>query len=293
MRNIRKLYFKNTAGERWALNGESGAYASDLSGFGLALSPVFADLNRGFFVPVDDAAEPQASLAFTITFTKAPYATYQQMIDWLAAAGTVTVVYNPTGKQEYCRDVTVNFMQKGELTDVGWLEIPCSFLCSTPWYLPAPTTLNLETSGTDESKRYDYVYSETLRYGTDSSAALSGTIAGAGHSPGSIELTYRGSIVNPKIRLVGNISGKTYGLCSVTVTLLPSDQLKLSTRYENSYVKRISANGQETDLLDVLDLSTTPFFHIPVSEPCTLSIEADASFSGVAELTIFYYYRSV
>lgn len=280
-------------GDRWGLNGENHVYASDLSGFGFELSPVFADLTRGFFVPVNEDEEPQRSLAFTATFTRAPYATYQQLVDWLAAAGTITVVYNPTGKQEFFRDVTVNFLQKGELTQVGWLEIPCSFLCSTPWYLPTPTTLALEAGGTDESKRYDYVYTEDLRYGNDSFATLSGTIAGAGHTPGSIELTYYGAIVNPRIRLVGNITGKTYGLCSVAVTLIPSDTLKLSTRYEESYIKRIAAGGQETDLLDVLDLSTTPFFHIPVSEPCTLSVEADAAFSGSAELTIFYYYRSV
>lgn len=293
MRNIRKLYFRNASGDLWGLNGDLGVYASDLAGFGFTLSPVFADLNRGFFVPVSDEAEPQNSLAFTLTFTRSPYNTYQRLVDWLASAGTISIVYNPTGQQEYYRDVTVNFLQKGELTEVGWLEIPCSFLCSTPWYLPSPTKLVLETSGEDESKRYDYVYSESLRYGNDSSATLSGTIAGAGHTPGSIELTYYGAIVNPRIRLVGNITGKTYGLCSLAVTLQPSDRLKVSTRYEESYVKRISAENIEADLLDVLDLSSTPFFHIPVDEPCTLSIEADAPFTGSADLTIFYYYRSV
>lgn len=293
MRNIRKLYFRNASGDLWGLNGELGVYASNLAGFGFTLSPVFADLNRGFFVPVSDEAEPQNSLAFTLTFTRSPYNTYQRLVDWLASAGTISIVYNPTGQQEYYRDVTVNFLQKGELTEVGWLEIPCSFLCSTPWYLPSPTKLVLETSGEDESKRYDYVYSESLRYGNDSSATLSGTIAGAGHTPGSIELTYYGAIVNPRIRLVGNITGKTYGLCSLAVTLQPSDRLKVSTRYEESYVKRISAENIEADLLDVLDLSSTPFFHIPVDEPCTLSIEADAPFTGSADLTIFYYYRSV
>lgn len=293
MKNIRKLAFQNAAGERWGLNGEKGVYASNLSGFGLTLSPTYADLSRGFFVPVSDESEPQATIPFTLTFTKNPYDTYRNLVNWLAAAGTVTILYNPTGKQEYCRDVSVNFFQKGELTQVGWLEVPASFFCNTPWYLPAPTTLSLETSGADESKRYDYCYTEDLRYGSDSSAALSDTIAGAGHIPGSLELTYYGAITNPKIRLVGNITGKTYGICSVAVTLTPSDTLKLSTRYENAYVKRISAAGVETDLLDLLDLSTVPFFHVPVDEPCTISVEADATFSGSAELLIYYYYRSV
>ena len=290
---IRKLYLQNAAGERYGLNGEKGVYASSLSGFGLTLSPTFADLSRGFFVPVSDESEPQATIPFTLTFTKNPYDSFRSLVDWLNAAGTVTIAYNPTGKQEYWRDVTVNFLQKSELNQVGWLEIPSSFFCNTPWYLPEPTTLQLETGGTDESKRYDYEYTEELKYGADSSAALSGTIAGAGHIPGSLELTYHGAITNPKIRLTGNISGKTYGVCAVSVVLAPSDTLKLSTRYENSYVKRITAAGVETDLLDALDLSSTPFFHIPVDEPCEISVEADAPFTGYADLLIYYYYRSV
>ena len=288
---IRKLFLKNAAGERWGLNGDRGVYASSLSGFGFTLSPGFADLGRGFFVPVSDEAEPQNTIPFTLTFIRNPYETYKQLVDWLSAAGTVTLVYNPTGTQEYYRDVLINFLQKGELNEVGWLEIPSSFFCSTPWYKPSPTPLDLGQAGTDNQKRYPYRY--PYRYGQNSASSLSGTIAGAGHVPGALELRYRGAIQNPRIRLVGNISGKTYGVCSVTAVFSSGDTLKLSTRYEDSYVKKISSAGAETDLLDSLDLSSVPFFHIPVDEPCTLSIEADASFQGIADLLIFYYYRSV
>ena len=290
---IRKLFFQNAAGQRWGLNGDRGVYASNLSGFGFTLSPSYADLSRGFFVPVSDEAEPQNTLAFTLTFTRNPYETYEALVNWLAAAGTITIVYNPAGKREFCRDVSVNFLQKGEKNASGWLEVPCSFFCNTPWYLPSPTTLFLGTAGEDNQKRYDYRYTADLRYGQNSSGALSGIIAGAGHIPGSLELTYHGAITNPKIRLVGNISGKTYGLCSVEAVLSVSDIFKFSSRYENSCVKRIAAGGGETDLLDALDLSSTPFFHIPVDEPCTVSIEADTAFTGSADLLIYYYYRSV
>lgn len=229
----------------------------------------------------------------TLTFTQTPYYSYKSLLDWLTAAGTVTVVYDPTGAQEYCRDVTISSLQKGELNEVGWLDIPCSLLCGTPWYMPYPTELALETSTTDEIKRYDFSYSDELRYGSGSPSTLTCTIAGAGHIPGSLELTYHGAVTNPQIRLTGDVSGKTYGLCALTVVLEASDTLKISTRYENGYVKKVSAGGAETDLLDVLDLSTTPFFHIPVDEPCTISLEADAALDGVAELLIYYYYRSV
>ena len=293
MRNIRKLYLQNRAGERRGLNGEDGVYASNLSGFGLTLAPSFADLSRGFFVAVSDEHEPQSTVPFTLTFTRNPYDAYQSFVDWLAAAGTLTVVYNPTGRREFCRDVSVNFLQKGELTQVGWLEIPCSFFCLTPWYLPAPNTLSMEGGGVDESKRYTYVYTEDLKYGTDSTASLSATIAGAGHIPGALDLSFFGAITNPRLRLVGNISGKTFGVCSVSVVIGENEQLKFSSRYENSYVQKVTASGEVTDLLDALDLSTTPFFHLPVDEPCTLSIESDGSFSGRADLLIYYYYRSV
>lgn len=293
MRIIRKLYFQNASGQRWGLNGETGVYCTDLAGFGISLVPALANLGRGFFDEDLSSADVQFDIPFTLVFTKDPYDTYQMLIDWLAAAETVTIVYNPTGKQEYCRDVVVNFMQKGELTRVGWLEVPSSFCCITPWYFPFPTQMTVRNSGKDERKRYTYKYSDTLKYGMDSSAALSTTIAGAGHIPAAIELSYYGSIKNPQIKLSGNISGRTLGVCSVAAVLEDTDVLKLSTKYEGSFVKKISAVGLETDLLDAVDLSLMPFFRVPVNEPCTVSIESDDSFSGVAELLVYYYYRSV
>lgn len=290
---IRKISLRNAAGERWGLNGDRGVYASGLSGFGFTLAPTFADLSRGFFVSVSDESEPQSTIPFTITFTRKPYETYQTFVNWLAAASQITVVYAPAGDQEYCRDVMVNFLQKGEKNAVDWLEIPCSFFCQTPWYLPTPSFLDLGTAGADESKRYDYAYTEDLIYGVDSSASLSGIIPGAGHVPGSLDLTYYGAITNPRIRLVGNVSGKTYGICSMQTVLADRDILKISTRYEDAFAKKILPSGAEVDLLDTLDLSTTPFFHIPVDEPCTISIEADAAFTGRADMLIYYYYRSV
>lgn len=292
MRQIRKLFFQNAAGERRGLNGENGVYATALAGFGLALAPSFSDLGHGFF-PISKTAEPQAQLAFTVVLTCNAYAVHQALVNWLAASGTLTLVYNPTGEQEYHRDVSISYMQKGELNQMGWLELPCSFSCITPWYRPVPTAVSISNSDPDEVKRYDYRYAENLRYGTDNGTALSATIAGTGHIPGALQLTFRGAATNPRIRLTGAISGKTFGVCRLSAAVEASDTLVFSTRYEHAYVKKIGAYGTETDLLDALDLSLGPFFHIPVNEPCALSIEADTPVSGRASLLIYYYYRSV
>lgn len=290
---IRKLFFRAQSGEQIPLDGTNGIYAADLSGLGLSLTPSYADLGRGFFTPVSRETEPQSAVAFTLVFTCNPYAEYTRLINWLAAAESLQLVYRPAGGSVYYRDVDVNFIQKGELTAVGWLECPSSFLALTPWYNPVPVEIGLGQYKPGENKRYAYRYSANLRYGADSTASMSGTISGGGHIPSAMSLTYRGAITNPKIRLTGNISGKTYGICSVETVLVPSDTLVLSTRYNNSYVKRISASGEETDLLDALDLSTDPFFRVPITEPCTISVEAGAVITGRADLLIYYYYRSV
>lgn len=293
MRHIRKLYFQNASGERRGLNGENGVYATALAGFGLALAPDFSDLGRGFFSPVSDNREPQNTMAFTAVLTHNPYESHQNLVDWLAAAGRLTMVYNPSNKQEYFRDVTISYIQKGELNQAGWLELPCSFSCLTPWYLPVPTRLSVSTVNDGEIKRYDYRYAENLRYGLDDPGALSATIAGTGHIPAALELTFQGAASNPSIRLAGNVSGKTFGECRLSTDLEESDTLIFSTRYEHSYVRRLWADGTEEDLLDDLDLSRGPFFHVPVDEPCTLTITADAPVVGRASLLIYYYYRGV
>lgn len=293
MRSIRKLYFKNAAGDRYDLNGKSGAYATALSGFGFSLAASFADLRHGFFPVVNDANEPQNTLAFTIVLTVDPYEAHQALVNWLSAAGVLTIVYDPTGKQEYYRDVTVSFLQKGELNPAGWLELLCSFSCVTPWYQPLPTTMRIFSAAQEAGKRYDYTYDDDLRYGPDSIASMTAVIANSGHIPGALRLAFRGAVTNPQLRLVGRASGRTFGICSLSTALTEADTLEFSTQYGNSYVKKISSTGVETDLIDVVDLRLVPFFHIPVDEPCTFAIEADADFSGSADLTVYYYFRSV
>lgn len=293
MRHIRKISLQDASGARYGFNGDRGVYASALSGFGLSLEPAFADLRYGFFEVSSDENEPQIPLAFTLTFTRNAYSEYKAFVDWVAAAGVLTILYNPTGAQEYCRSVSITSMQKGELNRQGWLEVPVILLCKTPWYLPVPSSMALEIEDAAAIKRYTYQYTPDLRYGSDGLPALSGNIPKSGHIPAALELCYYGQIVNPMIRLTGKTSGKTYGICALKATLEATDTLKFSTRYENSYVKKIDAHGVETDLLDVLDLSLTPFFRVPVTEPCVISIESESAISGRSELLIYYYFRSV
>lgn len=293
MRALRKLYLKNASGERRSLTGEAGIFATRLSGFGYSLSPTFADLGSGFFPVTSEKNDLRNNLTFALFLTKNPYAVHQSLIDWISAAGKLTIVYNPTGAQEYSRDVIVNYIQKGELNAVGWLELLCSFVCITPWYKPTPASLNVVGSGRDERIRYPYRYTADLRYGSDSTASVSAFIAGSGHIPGALRMSFRGAVTSPRIRLYSNSTGKTYGTCKIDTVLTELDTLEFSTVYEDSYIRKVSQDGSVIDLLDCVDLNSEPFFHIPVDDRCTLVVESDAPFSGRANLLIYSYYRSV
>lgn len=293
MSSIRKLSLQNAAGDRFRLDGTNGVYVSGLTGFGFSMSPEFADLSRGFFMDVGSDFEPQQNIPFTVTFTQNAYQVYRRFVDWLASAVSLKLVYQPYGDTEFFRDVTIDSVQKGELNIVRWLNCFCSVLCLTPWYLPTPTVLSLDNGNSENIKRYPYTYTDNLRYGSDSIAAMSGTIFPSGHIPGALDVSYSGGIVNPRLRLTGNVSGKTYGLCSISESFEPSDTLRFSSRYEKSFVSKIAAGGGAVDLLDQLDLTAEPFFHIPVDEPCTLSIEADSLIPGKATVQVYYYFRSV
>lgn len=293
MSRARKFYLENAAGERRDLNGRDRIYFTEPVGLGITLAQSYADLGSGFFSPISTGSEPQQQPGGTLNFTgPEPYADYRELINWMSEADELVLVYVPYGTEEFYRRVDINYLSKGELNFVRWLTVPISFNTLTPWYRATPSKLTLAVTEGNEL-RYPYYYTEDLIYGSNSTAAMSADIAKGGHVPAAIRLSYTGSILNPRISLIGAQTGKTYGICSIGAQLGKSDTLEFSTLQRDSYARMRTANGAVVDLLDELDLSAEPFFRIPLSEPCTLEISADGAFSGTADLQIYYYYRSV
>ena len=304
--SCRKLYLqRGLSGARWDLNGASGVYASGLAGLGVNLSPTFYDLGDGFFQINDERKVPQGSPGFTLQFISSPYATFRQLVDWIAATPELYLVYCPYGDTEYLRRVTLSFLTKGEKDQLGWLNVPASVLAMTPWFRPVPAQIGMvvPTSAVkaylwdEDEQDYGYRYTEDLIYPGDAEGALSALLSPAGHTPAAIVLRYHGAIQKPTLRLVGASTGKTYGICALTagvgVSLGVSDTLEYSSRQEDCHITRIAANGEETSLLPFADLSQEIYFRMPVTESAVLSLESPAAFAGEASLTVYYYARSV
>nr|DAK94688.1 MAG TPA: Baseplate protein [Caudoviricetes sp.] len=290
---MRRFYFQNSAGEKWPLNGERGVYLTEPQGLGATLSPVFADLQYGFFEPVADAAEPQSTVTGTLVFVRpTPYQTYRQLLQWIGTE--VTICYVPTPGTTYYRDLSINYVQKGELTELGWLECPFSFFATGPWYVGDVSTLRIGSDSSDGTpKRYDYAYEADLRYGSDAVYSLSGTIYNRGQLPGVVDLVYTGAVINPRIRLIGEVTGRVYGLCSAEASLVDTDTLHYTNDYRSAVLQRIPADGVVEDLLDTLDLSTDPFSRLPVSEPVVIEMVSDTALTGQASVKVYSYWRTV
>lgn len=292
MPNIRKFYLQNASGERFPLQGERGVYFTLPEGLGYELAPVFGDLGRGFFSILDDEAEPQGAVAGTLVFTDGAYQNYRTFVDWLAAAGSLLLIYCPFGDREYQKAVAVQYLQKGELDHTRLLHSPFALTSLSPWRLPTPTEIILGAGYADRRGRYSGRYPG--RYGQDAAGVMTARIAASGHLPGALRLRYTGGISSPELRLTGAVSGTVCGSCRLTgVSIGSTDTLELLTFPEDSHIRKISADGTVTDLLPYADLSRNPFPRVPFDEPAVFSITSAQSFSGRAELLIYYFFRSV
>lgn len=293
MARVRQFWLQNAAGDRFGLNGESGAWMTLPEGLGFELSPPFGDLGRGFFAPLDEIAEPQGTVAGELVFTPPAYANYRAFVNWIAAAGSLLLIYCPYGDEEYQKRVYVESIGKGELDKTRLLHCPCSFFGLTPWRRPVPTEISMDTQEPGGSRpRYSGRYPG--RYGKDAHGTMSARIAASGHIPGAVLLRIYGGIEDPEIRLTGLDSGTVYGICRLQdVSIASTEVLELSTDWEDSYVRKISATGETEDLLPYLDISQDPYFHQPTDEASVLTVASDSPFSGSAELLGYSYFRTV
>lgn len=192
---------------------------------------------------------------------------------------------------EFYRKVEIGSLTKTEYDKYGVLRVPVTFKVLTPWYKPAP----MDVEYTEESENafiYDQsIYDENLIYGigaTDYSVEINPV----GHVPAAVKLTFAGSVVNPKILLVGVSTGKLLGECDITGVFSVTDKLEFSSMYQNCYVKKIRKDNSELDLIDSIDITKECFFRVPLTEPCRLIMQG-RGISGKIRVEIYSYYRAV
>lgn len=289
---MRMFYLQKETGERIGLNNETGIFLSEPSGLGLEFGDNFADIGEGFFRMIAKVYT-QKTVKCKLNFVNAdPYGTYHSFITWCMKAKRLYLIYKPKNV-EYFIHTEISSFEKGEFNKFGYLEVPASFLYLSPWY--TPTALDLSFIGVDDTA---FRFDDSKWDGPD---VLVGTTAEKytvkldpdGHIPAAFYLEYKGVAENPEITLTGLISGTVYGDCKLDHRFVSGTGFKLSTAYDESYIRKIGLNGSEEDLLSDVDLSLEPFFKMPLTEPCILKLDDDGALHGELSAKIYYYYRSV
>ena len=136
---MRRFALRNNWGDTWDLTDAGRSFFHNLGGLGLAYDNEYLDIDNGFFAaPKRCIVQPQ--IVGTICFARDAYRYYRELIDWVMASDTLTLIYDANGT-EYCIDVDIDNVDKGELAQMGWLESPITFVGLSPWYRATPIAL--------------------------------------------------------------------------------------------------------------------------------------------------------
>lgn len=288
----RKFYLQNAEGARIDLNGADAIWARDPVGLGVELSPVTGDLGHGFFKPLQEANRLQGKPGFTLIFSDRDrnYAQYRELMEWIAAAGDgLQLVYCPSGTAEFLRRISLRTARKTEKNDVGWLEIPAELVTLTPWYLPS--ALNFTLGQESDELRFDDGRFDVGLFSETQGEAFSAVINPAGTESASLLITFNGTATGLVLALTGLNTGKVYGRCAVSYQILSGDVLEYSSLPSDSFC-RVIRSGVAVDMANYMDPSSSPWMHVPVTEPCQLTMTA-TSITGSATATVHYYYSTV
>lgn len=304
---MRKFYLENEIGSRIPLNNENGIFLYEPESLGFEFDHEYAGTGSGFFLRKKKStaqSAPSGTLIFSTT-DKGPYENYRAFVEWIHSSKELFYVYSPISSKEYYRKVDITQLEKNEINTYGVLECRITMKSITPWYLPVPlhvdfgeedpNVMEYTVSEIDGQIVEGFVYDEDpdtyLIYGVGSKDH-SAEVQPQGDIEAAVKVTFKGHIINPVFSLIGLASRKIIGECAVEGSFDSSGSLVLSTEEQNCYIVYKASDGTEVDLLDAIDITTNPFFRIPLDEPCEVSISGE-SILGTAEMQVFAYYVGV
>lgn len=286
MSSFRQFRIVNDAGRGYSLNGDSGIFLHEPAGLGLKNDIKTADLGYGFFHDLQNKKIPTDPISGDLLFINDnPYRLYREFLTFLVGSKKLILSYKPYGTDEfYCRG-RFEYLTKEELEETGILRVPISFLPFTPWYLPRESSLSMrELTGGEMA--YTFTYDENLVYSSPMVGSYAVQLEPAGHMDAALVFSYPGYIEDPVLTLVGVNTGTEYGRCEVDAN---SVGFNYSSLYSDSYIRDNDGNS----LLNGVSPNHTPFFRLPMTEPCVFTLSAASQLTESSKISVYYFYRSV
>ena len=279
---IRKFYLENEYGQRWDLNNPTTGLLVNPSGLGYEMEYSYSRIGHSFVQNYlkDKLQKMTGTLVFSGELAYKNYAACTQFVN---SAKVIKLVYM-TDAGEYYRNVDVVKIGKSELTENRTLEPDITFVCKGLFY--SNQTDRFIVSRTEGEMRWDFTW--PVRFKDYDSRSM--FISNNGHVPAAIQIEICGYCENPSV-VVKQGDEEVYRLY-LPITLQVGEVIYYSSLDGELYCYKIDADGNETNLADILDINNANFFKLPIGES-RLEISSDTGALNQIVLAIYRFYRAV
>lgn len=288
--SVRRFFFIRDDGDIKDLNGADGIWLTDPAGLGVSKTPVYANLNYGFFTTTDDKQDAQETITYTLTFTGAnPYSDYADLANWIFAATELYIGYQPEGSSGnlYVRPISIKSIAKTELNKLSWLAAAVTLECLAPW------TREITLEGVSGSiLTYRLWQWNAVAEGQLPAAFRLAYKAHAERKVNKLQLTYKLGDDYPQ-RIIS---------FPTPLQLAAGETLRISTAPNDYYIQHINSDNEVVSILDKIDISDDPLIMLPPSargvhddvDYALLQLFVDAiDDQDALSCTMLAYYRTV
>lgn len=293
---VRKVSFENQNGQRINCLLRS-SFLNDLRGLGYSDDVNYISYADGFYKPIK-RQNRQSSITGILSFLDraTAYSDYRTLTEWITSAergnedGSIKMIYQPYGNDEYQKDVILSSISKGEIDTGGFLSCDVVLEGLTPWY----TTDALDIDFSEPTGDYTSRYSRTFSYVyLISGTSLTATFTLTGAMEGRYTLEVSGTFSSPIVELFDS-HGELIGyLEAAGATISSGEQLIVSTMPgQIKCVKRTS--GGDIDLTDLIAIrdGVDVYFSIPGDEQVTLRVRASGATNLTGDLDLYSFYKT-
>lgn len=244
-----RFYLMNEKMVRYGLNSPEEGVFTEPKGFGVEYDAGY--IKVGDMWVSDSRVLRQPEPSGKIVFSKNVYKTFQAFVNFINAAGSLTLVYQPSGVgQEYFTQVDLVSIDKGGYTRGDALEVPVRFVCKSLFYTEEKFEYHIERA--EKEVRFPFRWPTrfndkgVINFGFDNN----------GHVDSPFLLSCIGYCVNPTVTVMQE--GAVVHSVTFNLTLEHGQKLEFST-FDDDLLIEVDGVGRK----DCLDFTKENFFKIP------------------------------
>ena len=281
---VRSFSLVNEYGQEYSLNDpDLTGFLTEPKGLGYEYAVNYIDIGDAFIRTKRKAR--QSTVSGTMIFGgRNPYDLYNRFNAYVRGSQELRLAYQtPGSSRAYYRDVDLVKLVKTEI-DGRVLQCAVEFYCKSLFYTDVNN--NFVISTVEGELRYTIEW--PARYNDYSERTIMLTNNGDVDAP--FTLTLQGYCENPTVTLTDG--DEVVASIKFPVILQPAERILHSSLDDDMYVYRVDAEGNRSNMIQLLDINYTNFFKVPVGD-YSISFTSDTGAAYTTSLVMYKFYRTV